>query len=160
MVSCSKRRKTIPPFCKDDSRCYWNNKSCKRRPGVHNNTRRNMNNMRVQDHHAQNNAKLNLILHKLNNIEMAIHKLTRKTNVKSAAPKSARTAKASNVEKMLKDYEYNENTSMGANNSPKTASPTNVALLMNQNNNLSKTNSRKTASPNAVNRLKRLMNQN
>jgi len=61
---------------------------------------------------------------------------------------------------MLKDYEYNGNTSMGANNSPKTASPTNVALLMNQNNNLSKTNSRKTASPNAVNRLKRLMNQN
>jgi hypothetical protein len=42
------------------------------------------------------------------------------------------------------------------NASTRTASPTNVALLLNQSRN----SSVKTASPSAVNRLKELMNQN
>ena len=40
MVACSSRRKTKHPFCSHDPKCYWNNKSCKKRPGANNNTRK------------------------------------------------------------------------------------------------------------------------
>lgn len=135
MVSCSRRRKTKSPFCTEDPKCYWNNKSCKKRPGMNNNTRRHTNNYRPRPQ-FDSNTKLNLIIQKLNAIESAIRKMTRKNtnNVRTLnAPK--------------RNLNRNNNASV------KTASPTNVALLLSQ----SKNDSAKTASPNAVNRLKELM---
>lgn len=135
MVSCTKRRKTKHPFCRDDPKCYWN-KSCKKRPGVNNHNRRNTNIIRNRPHYDPN-AKLNLIIQKLNNIETAIHKLTRKNHDNAKKPNAPR-------------YNQNRNNNVSA----KTASPTNVALLLSQ----SKNNSAKTASPTAVNKLKEMMN--
>ena len=51
MVSCSKRRKTKSPFCKDDPNCVWNNHSCKKKPDT---------NSRVYSY-EKSNAKLNMI---------------------------------------------------------------------------------------------------
>ena len=132
MIPCSRRRKTKQPFCKDNPKCYWDNKSCKKKPGMNNHTRKNKHNYHHRLHY-DSNAKLNIIMHKLDNIERAIHNFTRK---KSQAP---------NV--MKYKHKRRNNTSV------KTASPTNVASLLSQSNN----NSVKTASPNAVNKLKKLM---
>ena len=141
MVSCSRRRKTKNPFCKDDPKCYWNNKSCKKRPGVNNDTRRNSINLRNRSHY-DSNAKLNRIIQKLNSVETAIHKMTKKREGKSRINKQGNISSHKRVR--------NNNASA------RTASPTNVALLLNQSRN----SSAKTASPGAVNRLKERMNQN
>ena len=82
------------------------------------------------------NAKLNLIIQKLNAIESAIHKMTRK-NTNNTKPVNA----------------PRPNVNRNVNSSAKTASPTNVALLLSGTENASA----KTASPNAVNKLKELM---
>ena len=149
MVACSSRRKTKHPFCKDDPRCYWNNRSCKKRPALNNNTRRNTNGVR-QRFYRDPNSKLNVILHKLNNIEAKLNKMTRKNTNNVLKPKIIKSNRA-NVANAPKP-----NRHMNNNGSAKTASPTNVKLLLNTSGN----NSAKTASPNAVDRLKELMRSN
>ena len=157
MVSCSKRRKTKHPFCKDDPNCVWNNHSCKKKPNTNNGKR---------DHSQEkSNAKLNMIIHKLNHIESMLHKMTLKNKKKQTKTKtrstvnrnnknnnwvSAKTASPTNVANLLNSQ---NNNSM----SEETASPTNVKKLLNrQNNNLTV----ETVSSSAANRLKELINQN
>lgn len=146
MVACSSRRKTKHPFCSHDPKCYWNNKSCKKRPGVNNNTRRNTNAIRNR-FHQDPNSKLNIILHKLNNIEAKLDKMTRKNRNSLPKTKSIRSQKTSKANAL------NNNRNVNNNMSARTASPTNVKLLLNG----SRGNSVKTASSNALDRLKDLM---
>ena len=136
MVSCSKRRKTKSPFCKDDPNCVWNNRSCKKKPSTNNHTRvRNKTNNGQREHSQEkSNAKLNMIIHKLNHIESMLHKMTLKNKKTKTKKRSMTISNKSN------------NLSLSA----ETASPTNVAkLLSNQSNNLSA----ETVSPSAANRL-------
>lgn len=148
MVACSSRRKTKHPFCSHDPKCYWNSKFCKKRPGANNNTRRNTNATRNR-FHQNPNSKLNLILYKLNNIEAKLNKMTRKNT--NNAPKPVRTSNA-NAPK----HKRNVNRNVNNNGSTKTASPTNVKLLLDESRN----NSAETVSPSAVNRLKELTDSN
>lgn len=154
MVACSSRRKTKHPFCSDDPKCYWNNKSCKKRPGVNNNTRRNTNAIRNR-FHQDPNSKLNMILHKLNSLEAKLDKMTRKNTNNSPKPKPVRTSNA-NAVRPKRNTNRNVNRNANNNGSAKTASPTNVKLLLGESRN----NSAETVSPSAVNRLKELTNSN
>lgn len=154
MVACSSRRKTKHPFCSHDPKCYWNNKSCKKRPGANNNTRRNTNAIRNR-FHQDPNSKLNMILHKLNNLEAKLDKMTRKNTNNSPKPKP-KPVRTSNANAVIHKKDANRNANRNSNNngSTKTASPTNVKLLLGESRN----NSAETVSPSAVNRLKELTN--
>jgi hypothetical protein len=146
MVACSSRRKTKHPFCGHDPKCYWNNRSCKKKPGVNNNTRRNMN-ANHERLHQDPNSKLNMILHKLKNIEAKLEKMTRKNTNNLSKPKSI---------KSNRDTALNSNRNINNNGSAKTASPTNVKMLLNKSGD----NTAETASPSAVNRLREDMKSN
>ena len=149
MVSCSSRRKTKHPFCSHDPKCYWNNRSCKKRPGANNNTRRNTNVIRHR-FYQDPNSKLNMILYKLNNIETKLNKMTRKNANDRPRPNSVRANKANKANLPKPKKNINNNGTV------KTASPTNVKLLFNKSRN----NTATTASPSAVNRLRELTNLN
>lgn len=154
MVACSSRRKTKHPFCGHDPKCYWNNRSCKKKPGVNNNTRRNMNANRERLHQDPN-SKLNMILHKLKNIEAKLEKMTRKNTNNLSKPKSIKSNRETAI-KSNRETALNSNRNINNNGSAKTASPTNVKMLLNQSGN----NTAETASPSAVNRLREDMKSN
>ena len=195
MVACSSRRKTKHPFCGDDPKCYWNNRSCKNKPGVKRmkkrmapndkykrnaiepmsqrnaemdaaraavararnlrpNTRRNMNANRERLHQDPN-SKLNMILHKLKNIEAKLEKMTRKNTNNLSKPKSMKSNRETAI-KSNRETALNSNRNINNNGSAKTASPTNVKLLLNRSGD----NTAETASPSAVNRLREEMKSN
>ena len=61
-MSCSKKRLTKQPYCKDDPKCYWD-KRCKTRK----NNKSNGNSLATS-----NTKKLDMILERLGNIELAL----------------------------------------------------------------------------------------
>jgi hypothetical protein len=92
-----------------------------------------------------------MILHKLNNLEAKLDKMTRKNTNNSPKPKPVRSSNANAIRP-----KRNANRNANNNGSIKTASPTNVKLLLGESRN----NSAETVSPSAVNRLKELTNSN
>ena len=155
MIPCSRRRKTIYPFCSDDPKCFWNKKNCRKRPEV-NTTQKNVN--RQFQSYPQYNSKLNMIIQKLNMIENKLNRMTLKKypTQKVKSPKSVKSVKS------VKST--NSSKSSKSSKSTKTAKASNVNKLLKnsafdsdkfQN---SSTNSRKTASISSVNKLKRILN--
>ena len=133
MTSCSRRRKTKHPFCKDDPKCYWN-KSCKTRNS--------------REHSFQNSeklSKLDTIIKKLDTIENKIRLIEKNT--------SKTVKKTSSSSKHKRKYVSKPNTkSKSTSKTRNSNSPFSSGIRLNApNNNKKETN--ETASLNKVNKL-------
>lgn len=133
MTSCSRRRKTKHPFCKDDPKCYWN-KTCKSRS--------------FKEHSFQNSeklSKLDTIIKKLDTIEnkiMLIEKNTSKTVKKTSSSSKHKRKHGSKPKTKTNSTSKNRNSNI----------PISSGIILNApNNNKKETN--KTASLNKVNKL-------
>ena len=135
MTSCSRRRKTKHPFCKDDPKCYWN-KTCKSRS--------------FKEHSFQNSeklSKLDTIIKKLDTIENKI-KLIEKNTSKTVKKTSSSFKSKHNKKHGSRPKTKSKSTSKTRNSK----SPFSSGIILNApNNNKKETN--KTASLNKVNKL-------
>lgn len=155
MTTCSKRRKTKQPYCKDDSNCYWDKRSCKRK----NSTRK------VNRQHSPNN-NFNLLFKKLSSVEKrleekisSVEKLLREMNKESSESSIANneTADASKLRKLVRNEELSTQSS-NLNSSAKTADPSEFKkMLANASLNVRSSKSGETASPNARNKLRKIL---
>lgn len=133
MTSCSRRRKTKHPFCKDDPKCYWN-KTCKTRS--------------FKEHSFQNSeklSKLDTIIKKLDTIENKIKLIEKNT--------SKTVKKTSSSSKHKRKYVSKPKTKTNSTSKTRNSNiPISSGIILNApNNNKKETN--KTASLNKVNKL-------
>jgi len=136
-MSCSKKRLTKQPYCKDDPKCYWD-KRCKTRK----NNKSNGNSLATS-----NTKKLDMILERLGNIELALADMNKtRKNTNTLLTNNIMPSPIDQIDDDEEDnFNNNNNVSVGSfplNNGNNTASRAPNSLLRNAegvNNNNNRT---------------------
>jgi len=155
-MSCSKKRLTKQPYCKDDPKCYWD-KRCKTRK----NNKSNGNSLATS-----NTKKLDMILERLGNIELALADMNKtRKNTNTLLTNNIMPSPIDQIDDDDEDnFNNNNNVSMGSfplNNGNNTASRApNSLLKMAQGNNNRNPNNTASRAPNSLLRNAEGVNNN
>lgn len=153
-MSCSKKRLTKQPYCKDDPKCYWD-KRCKTRK----NNKSNGNSLATS-----NTKKLDMILERLGNIELALADMNKtRKNTNTLLTNNIMPSPIDQIDDDEEDN-FNKNVSVGSfplNNGNNTASiGPNSLLKMAQGNNNRNPNNTASRAPNSLLRNVEAVNNN